>query len=359
MKIIFTLYCLIAAQITFCQSVGIGTTTPNSQAALDISATGKGLLIPRMDSATRAGITSPPDGLMVFQTDHRKGFWYAISNTWLYIPDKVNSGDNLGSHTATQSIETSNYDIRLSGIGDNNHGLGWYGASSSPKNWLSQYVDGPVLYGFEGGVLGTKAGSPASILSWKRTGRVGINNTDPQHALDVNGTTRSEQFTYLASQIRYLTLPVDAFNSVDPGAYRAFKINSSAGGNNSTIALWLNGGTTGQEGYVSAPVNLPQGAVISNLAITGINNDGTAINPGVTISAIQTATNNTSAYGFVLNTTANLTTESPGWQTASTALNHTVRNDLYSYKVVVRLNQNNGGTILQRVRISYNVINPD
>jgi hypothetical protein len=90
------------------QSVGIGTTTPNAKAALDISATNKGLLIPRMDSATRAGIGTPPDGLMVFQTNGRKGFWYAMSNAWLFIPDKARSGDNLGNHIATQAFDLNN-----------------------------------------------------------------------------------------------------------------------------------------------------------------------------------------------------------------------------------------------------------
>ena len=61
------------------QSIGIGTATPNPYAALDISASDKGLLIPRLDSAQRAAISAPPDGLMVFQRDGRQpGFWYAI-----------------------------------------------------------------------------------------------------------------------------------------------------------------------------------------------------------------------------------------------------------------------------------------
>jgi hypothetical protein len=90
--------------------VRIGTAgTPDAAAALDISATGKGLLIPRMDSATRAGIATPPDGLMVFQTDGRKGFWYCVSGAWLYIPDKTRSGDNLGNHTATRNLNLANF----------------------------------------------------------------------------------------------------------------------------------------------------------------------------------------------------------------------------------------------------------
>ncbi|GGF28299.1 hypothetical protein GCM10011383_45070 [Hymenobacter cavernae] len=86
--------------------VRIGTAgAPNSKAILDLDATGKGLLIPRMDSATRAAISAPPDGLMVFQTDGRKGFWYAVGNSWVFIPDKARSGDNLGNHKATQTLD--------------------------------------------------------------------------------------------------------------------------------------------------------------------------------------------------------------------------------------------------------------
>src|SRR6476661_713465 len=102
--------------------VGVGTTTPHAKAALDISATGKGLLIPRMDSATRAQIASPPDGLMVFQTDFRKGFWYAIGGSWVFIPDKARSGDNLGNHTATQSLSLGSN--ALTGTGASIIGLG-------------------------------------------------------------------------------------------------------------------------------------------------------------------------------------------------------------------------------------------
>lgn len=84
--------------------VGIGTTAPAAAAALDIAAPGKGLLIPRMDSAQRVRIAAPPTGLMVFQTDGRPGFWYAVDGVWLYIPDKTRSGDNLGNHTATRNL---------------------------------------------------------------------------------------------------------------------------------------------------------------------------------------------------------------------------------------------------------------
>jgi len=84
--------------------VGVGTTTPNAQAALDITATDKGLLIPRLTAAQRTAIASPPDGLMVFQTDGTTGFWYSFGGVWTNIPNASTAGDNLGNHTATQNL---------------------------------------------------------------------------------------------------------------------------------------------------------------------------------------------------------------------------------------------------------------
>lgn len=49
--------------------VGIGTTTPNSSAALDITSANKGVLIPRVTSAVRKAISNPSIGLLVYDTD--------------------------------------------------------------------------------------------------------------------------------------------------------------------------------------------------------------------------------------------------------------------------------------------------
>lgn len=46
--------------------VGIGTTTPNASAALDITSTTQGLLPPRMTQAQRNAIATPVQGLMVY-----------------------------------------------------------------------------------------------------------------------------------------------------------------------------------------------------------------------------------------------------------------------------------------------------
>lgn len=55
--------------ITLDGSVGFGTSTPNDSALLDITSTTKGLLPPRMTTAQINAISSPADGLTVYNTD--------------------------------------------------------------------------------------------------------------------------------------------------------------------------------------------------------------------------------------------------------------------------------------------------
>ena len=51
------------------QNVGIGTNTPNASAVLDVSATNKGVLIPRLTTTQRQAIVNPATGLLAFDTD--------------------------------------------------------------------------------------------------------------------------------------------------------------------------------------------------------------------------------------------------------------------------------------------------
>ena len=87
---------------------GIGTTTPNASAKLEIAATDKGLLIPRMTSAQRTAITSPANGLLVFQTDGVIGFYVntgtAASPIWSRLNvDWVRTGNDIAYTTGNVS----------------------------------------------------------------------------------------------------------------------------------------------------------------------------------------------------------------------------------------------------------------
>jgi hypothetical protein len=63
---------LFLSSAIYGQSVGIGTSSPNSSAQLDISSSARGLLIPRMDSNAVRAIASPAAGLMVYDSSRKQ-----------------------------------------------------------------------------------------------------------------------------------------------------------------------------------------------------------------------------------------------------------------------------------------------
>lgn len=72
-------------RITDDGKVGIGTTSPDASAILDIASTSKGVVFPRMTSAQRTAISSPTTGLIVYQTDSTEGLYIYKSTGWVQI----------------------------------------------------------------------------------------------------------------------------------------------------------------------------------------------------------------------------------------------------------------------------------
>lgn len=102
------------------KNAGIGTTDPHSSAALDISDTTKGVLIPRMTQAQRNLITTPGNSLMIFQTDVNAGFYYyeTASTSWKKIGGDgnewiknaasdiyTNTNVGIGNNTPTEKLD--------------------------------------------------------------------------------------------------------------------------------------------------------------------------------------------------------------------------------------------------------------
>ena len=79
----------------------------------------------------------------------------------------------INSNAVTLSVNEFLNDRDLFLRGDLNHGLGWYG---SGKSFSGSVVDGPVLYGYAGGGLGTVHSGTASnlALAWNSVGNVAI-----------------------------------------------------------------------------------------------------------------------------------------------------------------------------------------
>jgi hypothetical protein len=79
MKIaISTIILLLAISTAFAQGVAINQngSEPHPSAMLDVQSTEKGMLVPRVNQAQRDAITSPANGLLIYQTDNDPGFYY-------------------------------------------------------------------------------------------------------------------------------------------------------------------------------------------------------------------------------------------------------------------------------------------
>ena len=85
MKRCFTFLAAVLLTATTFAQVGINIETPDASAALDITSTTGGLLVPRMTETQRDAITSPATGLMVFQTKGTVGFYYYNGSSWVEV----------------------------------------------------------------------------------------------------------------------------------------------------------------------------------------------------------------------------------------------------------------------------------
>lgn len=109
MKKIYILLFVGFSSLFMNAQIGIGTTTPNASAALDVTSTDKGVLAPRMTQAQKNAIATPATGLLIYQTDGATGFWFYNGSAW----QPFSSGSawdligNIGTSPATNMLGTT------------------------------------------------------------------------------------------------------------------------------------------------------------------------------------------------------------------------------------------------------------
>jgi hypothetical protein len=143
------------------QSVGIGTTTPNSNAILEIKSTTKGLLIPSMTTSQRFAITTPPAGLLVYDTDkdefhHYDGSkWTAVLNGNYWIRPAA-SRNRISNAADSVGIGTNGPGERLQ-VNGNIKITGKIVSTDTGPAPLTPFAYGKIDY--INGVLGIKSGT--------------------------------------------------------------------------------------------------------------------------------------------------------------------------------------------------------
>lgn len=112
----------------------------------------------------------------------------------------INTNTPNAALSVSGTVRLNRNDLYLREGTDTNHGLGYYGAG---KTFASVPVDGPVLYGYSGGALGTvQSGVQHIALIWTPAGTVSIIRLGSAGStnLCLNGLN---QFASCSSSLRY------------------------------------------------------------------------------------------------------------------------------------------------------------
>ncbi|MEQ9414039.1 MAG: hypothetical protein RIF39_09420 [Cyclobacteriaceae bacterium] len=138
----FALICVAVVIVTSLKAqVGFNNPSPDPSSILDLTATDKGLLIPRMTTAERQAIGSPGQSLLVFDTT--EGRFYFYNSGWFVLNDwvKTDGSNNVsltGNATVNGTISATNYGLNANGNGPIPAGgiIMWSGSIASiPTGW--------------------------------------------------------------------------------------------------------------------------------------------------------------------------------------------------------------------------------
>ena len=179
-KFLFSLFCLsLGVVFVHAQSVGINTdgSAPDPSSILDVKATNKGVLVPRLTTLQRSNIVSPAAGLLVYDTDTAT-FWFYNGATWTSL--LIAETDPEVSSSTTNRVPK------------------WNGAT---------LTDGAI---YDDGT------------------NIGIGTSSPTQTLDVNGTTRTTGLEATSVQTTSLKMT--------DGATDGYVLKTDASGNASWVA---------------------------------------------------------------------------------------------------------------------------
>ena len=118
-------FCFMSLASSFAQnSVGIGTINPDPSSVLDLTATDKGFLVPRLPDT--AGITAPATGLLIYRIPDNR-FYYFNGTYWKGIV----SGAGLNGSTGSTGTNGANGDTGATGSTGSTGNTGSTGATGS------------------------------------------------------------------------------------------------------------------------------------------------------------------------------------------------------------------------------------
>ncbi|MCO5280647.1 MAG: hypothetical protein M9931_06270 [Chitinophagales bacterium] len=174
-------------------NIGIGTSTPNPTAVLDVNANDKGVLIPRLTTAQRNSIATPATGLLVFDTD-LNCFFFHDGTTWASLcaaqvgPTGAtgNTGaagvNGIAGAQGTTGATGDTGPTGATGVAGAN-GLTGATGNTGPGGYCNTAQAGYVA-------KFTTTDTVCNSIMFENAGNIGVGTTTPTQKLDVSGNTQ-------------------------------------------------------------------------------------------------------------------------------------------------------------------------
>ena len=275
--------------------VGINTTSPNASAALDITSTDKGLLIPRMTTAQRTAIATPVEGLSVYDTT-TKSNWQYNGTAWTNAsPDmrSVNTGSHITNDAGVGGTGINSGGNNVIAIGP---GAGFANTASNiiaiGANTLRANTTGTNNIGLGGGTLNkntTGNNNVAVGLNSQLSNVTGGNNVSMGGQSLLNNTGSSNVAMGNLSMLGVADLSTGSFN-LAAGPYSLFRYTSGS----SNVGLGFNSLQNNSEGSNNVAIGVNSGSVIT----TGANNTFIGYGADATSASLNNI-NNSTAIGYL------------------------------------------------------------
>ncbi|HLP51352.1 MAG TPA: hypothetical protein VK154_10740, partial [Chitinophagales bacterium] len=182
---------------------------------------------------------------------------------------------------------------------------------------------------------------------------VGIGSTVPGQKLEVNGNVAipaANSYMYTTAKTKYLSVPAAAFSLQSVLLVSNTGIN--VGGYSTGQARWVQGGTAGTDAYLYAPVNLPDGAIVTT--INAYVYDASALDEvQVELFTLQNGAVNPQGQG--LTNTSGVGFAGGALVLNATAINLAIDNSAYSYYLRFKTKESTNLLRLNSVKITYTV----
>jgi hypothetical protein len=195
------------------------------------------------------------------------------------------------------------------------------------------------------------------------SGNVGVGLTNPSEKLEVFGNTEiSGDYKYASSVTRTLSIPISALNQKKNNVSTAlsYLVHESyvAGYYGESGYCFFKSGVAGTDAVATAPVYLPQGAIVTELKVKWFDSDA-IYDASLSLELVGFGTINSTQMAIV--STSGSTTSTAGMVTDTdvTINNATINNDVNAYYVKMASFENSTSLGIGKIVITYTVTKAD